>query len=172
MEASSSLTMSKAGNLWRKVHGKITKKPTNFSWLIGDKLAGSGMLTSSSEMDWVLKQGIKSIVTLTEDSLPQSWLKDVKYMHVPSEDLSAPDIEQIDQAVDFIDKQIQNNEPVMVHCAAGIGRTGTILACYLVKYHKLSANDAIEKVRKERPGSIQSESQELAISLYYKFIHK
>ncbi len=164
--------MSKAGNLWRKVHGKITKKPTNFSWLIDSKLAGSGMLTSSSEMDWVLKQGIKSIVTMTEDSLPQSWLKDVKYLHVPTEDLSAPDIEQIDHAVDFIHKQIQNNEPVMVHCAAGIGRTGTILACYLVKYNKLSAIDAIEKVRKERPGSIQSESQELAISLYYKFTHK
>jgi len=25
--------MSKPGNIWRKVHGKITKKPTNFSWL-------------------------------------------------------------------------------------------------------------------------------------------
>ncbi|MGI0061675.1 MAG: dual specificity protein phosphatase 23 [Nitrosotalea sp.] len=164
--------MSKPGNLWRKMHGKITKKPTNFSWLISDKLAGSGMPTSVSEMDWILKQGVKSIVTMTESSLPDSWTKNVKYLHVPTEDYSAPDIEQIDVAVEFIQKRIENNEPVMVHCAAGMGRAGTILACYIVKYHKMSAKDAIQKVRKERPGSIQSESQEIAIGLYYKFLNK
>jgi atypical dual specificity phosphatase len=164
--------VSKPGNLWRKVHGKIAKKPTNFSWLIDDKLAGSGMPTSVSEIDWILKQGVKSIVTMTENSLPESWVKNVKYLHVPTEDFSAPDMEQIDEAVEFIRIRIENNEPVMVHCAAGIGRTGTILACYLVKYEKIPAKDAIQKVRKERPGSIQSESQEIAIGLYYKFLNK
>ncbi len=164
--------MSKPGNIWRRVHGKITKKPTNFSWLINDKLAGSGMPTSVSEIDWILKQGVKSIVTMTENSLPESWVKNVKYLHVPTEDFSAPDMEQIDEAVEFIRNRIESNEPVMVHCAAGIGRTGTILACYLVKYEKISAKNAIQKVRKERPGSIQSESQEIAISLYYKFLNK
>lgn len=164
--------MSKPGNLWRKVHGKIAKKPTNFSWLIDDKLAGSGMPTSVSEIDWIIKQGVRSIITMTEDSLPEQWVKDVKYLHVPTEDFSAPDMQQIDEAVEFIQTRIVNNEPVMVHCAAGIGRTGTILACYLVKYHKISAKDAIQKVRKERPGSIQSESQEIAIGLYYKFLKK
>lgn len=126
------------------------------------------MPTTIEEITWVQKQGVKSIVTMTEAPLPESWIKNVKYLHVPTEDLSAPDIEQIDQAVEFIHERLQSEEPVMVHCAAGIGRTGTILACYLVKYHKLSAKDAIEKVRKERPGSIQSESQEIAIGLYYK----
>jgi atypical dual specificity phosphatase len=109
---------------------------------------------------------------MTENSLPESWVKNIKYLHVPTEDFSAPDMEQIDEAIEFIQNRLENNEPVMVHCAAGIGRTGTILACYLVKYHKLSAKDAIQKVRKERPGSIQSESQEIAISLYYKFLNK
>ncbi|MDE1766812.1 MAG: dual specificity protein phosphatase family protein [Thaumarchaeota archaeon] len=164
--------MSKPGNLWRKVHGKITKKPTNFSWLINNKLAGSGMPTTPSEIDWVQKQGVKSIITMTEHPLPESWVRGIKYLHVPTEDFSAPDMAQIDQAVEFIHERLQNEEPVMVHCAAGIGRTGTILACYLVKYHKSSAKDAIEKVRKERPGSIQSESQEIAIGLYYKHVSK
>lgn len=164
--------MSKPGNLWRKVHGKITKKPTNFSWLINDKLAGSGMPTSSAELEWVIKTGVKSVVTMTEEPLPESWIKNIKYLHVPTEDLSAPDMEKIDNTVDYIYERIKNNEPTMVHCAAGIGRTGTILACYLIKYHGLSTKDAIDKVRKERPGSIQSESQEIAIGLYRKFINK
>lgn len=162
--------MSKPGNLWRKVHGKITKRPTNFSWLIEEKLAGSGMPTTSDELDWVLKQGVKSIVTMTENSLPDSWTKDVNYLHVPTPDLTAPDMDRIDTAVEFIHEQITNNEAVMVHCAAGMGRAGTILACYLVKYQKHSAKDAIQKIRKERPGSIQSDVQEMAIGFYEKHI--
>ena len=164
--------MSKPGNLWRRVHGKITKKTNNFGWLSNHKLAGSGMPTSMAELEWVRKQGVKSIITMTENSLPESWIKDINYLHVPTEDLSAPDMDKIDQTVDFIQERIKNDEPIMIHCAAGIGRTGTILACYLIKYHNLSVKIAIEKVRKERPGSIQSESQEIAVGLYHKFIHK
>ncbi|MFQ6025453.1 MAG: dual specificity protein phosphatase 23 [Nitrosopumilaceae archaeon] len=164
--------MSKPGNLWRKIHGRITKKPTNFSWFIDNKLAGSGMPTSSEEFDWVIKQGVKSIVTMTEDALPQPWTQSIQYLHVPTEDLTAPDIEKIDQTVDFIHERIKNKEPTMVHCAGGLGRTGVILACYLIKYENYSANDAIEGVRKERPGSIQSELQQIVISLYEKHVRK
>ena len=162
--------MSKPGNLWRKVHGKITKKPTNFSWLIEEKLAGSGMPTSFDEFDWIVNQGVKSIVTMTENALPENWVKDIGYLHVPTPDLTAPDMEEIDTAVDFIYEQIRNDQSVMVHCAAGMGRAGTILACYFVKYQKFSADEAIKKIRKERPGSIQSEVQEIAIGFYEKHV--
>lgn len=162
--------MSKPGNIWRKVHGKITKKPTNFSWLIDEKLAGSGMPTTFDELDWILKQGVKSIVTMTENSLPEDWTKDIGYLHVPTPDLTAPDMDSIDLAVEFIHQNITDNQAVMVHCAAGMGRAGTILACYLVKYKKYTAKNAIAKIRQERPGSIQSETQELAISFYQKHV--
>jgi Swiss Army Knife protein, DSP-PTPase phosphatase domain len=162
--------MSKPGNIWRKVHGKITKKPTNFSWLIEDKLAGSGMPTSFDELDWILKQGVTSIVTMTENALPDEWVSDIGYLHVPTPDFTAPDMDRIDAAVDFIHDKISNEQAVMVHCAAGMGRAGTILACYLVKYQKYSAKEAIKKIREERPGSIQSEVQELAITFYEKHV--
>ena len=162
--------MSRPGNFWRKIHGRVTKKPTNFSWVIENKLAGSGMPTTINEINWILNQGVKSIITMTENALPESWVTDTKYLHVPTEDLGAPDIDQIEKTVDFIHERINNNEPVMVHCAAGIGRTGTILACYLIKYHKYSANNAIKQIRKERPGSIQSERQEIVIELYEKHL--
>jgi len=162
--------MSKPGNMWRKVHGKITKRPTNFSWLIEEKLAGSGMPTSFDEVDWILKQGIKSIVTMTENALPPQWVDDIGYLHVPTPDFTAPDMEKIDLAVEFIHQNLTDNQAVMVHCAAGLGRAGTILACYFVKYKKFSAKEAITKIRKERPGSIQSETQELAITFYEKHV--
>ena len=162
--------MSKPGNFWRKVHGRIAKKPTNFSWLINDQLAGSGMPTTFDEIKWVNEQGIKSIITMTENALPESWIQDLEYLHVPTEDLNAPDMDKIDEAVDFIHQKINQELPVMVHCAAGIGRTGTILACYLIKYEKHTANNAIKKVRDERPGSIQSERQEIVVGLYEKHV--
>jgi len=162
--------MSKPGNVWRKVHGKITKRPTNFSWLMEEKLAGSGMPTSFDEFNWILQQGIKSVVTMTENALPEKWVNEIKYLHVPTPDLTAPDMEKINLAVDFIHENIKNHQAVMVHCAAGMGRAGTILASYLVKYQKYSAKDAIKKIRIERPGSIQSETQELAITFYQKYL--
>ena len=162
--------MSKPGNIWRKVHGKITKKPTNFSWMIEEKLAGSGIPTSSDEFDWITSQGVRSIVTMTENALPDDWVKDINYLHVPTADFTAPDMDGIDSAVDFIHEQIKNDQAVMVHCVAGMGRAGTILACYYVKYKKFSAEDAIKKIRDKRPGSIQSETQKLAIGYYERHV--
>ena len=46
--------------------------------------------------------------------------------------------------------------------------TGTILACYLIKYEKMSAEDAIQHVREKRHGSIQSFVQEEIIFQYAK----
>ena len=160
------------GDVWRKVHGTVTGRPDKFSWLIENKLAGSGIPTSIDEVQWVIKQGVKSIVTIREESLDESWIKDVNYLHVLSNDMSVPEFDDLVHAVDFIHSRITNNEPVLVHCLAGMGRTGVILACYLVKYQKMSASEATEKVREERPGSIQSYSQEEIIFQFEKSLKR
>ncbi len=159
------------GDVWRKVHGVVTGKPDNFSWLIAEKLAGSAIPTSFDEIKWAIDEGVKSIVTIREEPLDEDWIKDVNYLHIHSNDMGVPEFDDLTRAVDFIHERITNNEPVMVHCLAGLGRTGTILACYLIKYQKLSADDSIQKVRESRPGSIQSFSQEEIIFQFEKFIN-
>ena len=156
------------GDVWRKVHGTVTGRPDKFSWLIENKLAGSGIPTSIDEVQWVIKQGVKSIVTIREESRDESWIKDVNYLHVLSNDMGVTEFGDLVHTVDFIHSRITNNEPVLVHCLAGMGRTGVILACYLVKYQKMSASEATEKVREERPGSIQSYPQEEIIFQFEK----
>jgi len=160
------------GDVWRKVHGTVTGKPDNFSWIIENKLAGSAIPTSIDEVQWAIEQGVKSIVTIREDPLDDDWVKDVNYLHVSSNDMGVPEFVDLTYAVDFIHRRITNNEPVMVHCLAGMGRTGTILACYLIKYQKMSANEATEKVREKRPGSIQSYPQEEIIFRFEKFLKR
>jgi atypical dual specificity phosphatase len=160
------------GDVWRKIHGTVTGRPDKFSWLIENKLAGSGIPTSIDEVEWAIKQGVKSIVTIREEPLDESWIKDVNYLHILSNDMGVPEFDDLVYAVDFIHRRITSNEPVMVHCLAGMGRTGVILACYLVKHQKMSASEATEKVREERPGSIQSYPQEEIIFRFEKSLKR
>jgi len=160
--------MTKIGDVKRKLHGKIWKKPDNFSWLIEGKLAGSAIPTSIDEVQWAIDQGVKSIVTIREEPLGSDYTNNVNYLHVHSNDMGVPEFDDLVKTVNFIHDRIVNDEPVMVHCLAGLGRTGTILACYLIKYKKMSADDAIQKVRDERPGSIQSFPQEEIIFQFAK----
>ncbi|XP_046407111.1 protein tyrosine phosphatase domain-containing protein 1-like [Ischnura elegans] len=48
---------------------------------------------------------------------------------------------------------------VAIHCHAGLGRTGVLIACYLIFHLKVSANQAMQFVRSKRPNSIQTRSQ-------------
>ena len=160
------------GNVWRKVHGTVTGKPDKFSWVIENKLAGSGIPTSIDEVQWMIEQGVKSIVTIREEPLADNWIKDVNYLHVMSNDMGVPEFNDLTHAVDFIHRRITNNEPVLVHCLAGMGRTGVVLACYLVKYQNMSADEATQKIREERPGSIQSYPQEEIIFRFEKSLQR
>lgn len=164
--------MTKIGDAYRWFYGRIADKPTNFTWVIENKLAGSGLPVTEDEFEWLSEQGVKSIVTVREVPLPSEWFNgsDIQYMHLNVEDFGAPSVEALDEAVDFIDEQIGKSRPVMVHCAAGKGRTGTVLAAYLVKKENLTAEQSIEKIRSIRPGSIQSVVQETAVSMYEKYL--
>ena len=54
---------------------------------------------------------------------------------------------------------------VMVHCRAGLGRTGTMIACYLVYKHEFDAKEAIAWTRLCRPGSVVGQQQQFILDL-------
>jgi len=163
--------MTLIGNIYRWFYGRFANKPTNFSWIIPGKLAGTGLPVTHDEFEWIMKQGIKTIVTVREVPLPASWVQGVvDYLHLKVEDYGSPKIEELRDVVAFIHKQISDDKPVLVHCAAGKGRTGEVLAAYLMMSGKLTARAAIAKLRKIRPGSVQSEAQEQALQMYGKYL--
>ena len=171
--------MTKIGNAYRWMYGRVADRPTNFSWVLDGKLAGSGLPMTYSQFFWLIKHGIKTIITVREVPLPSNWFTDsinnidrenVNYLHLRVEDFGSPSIEEIDSTVEYIQHQIDNKKPVMVHCAAGKGRTGTILAAYFLKNENLTAEQAIKKIRNLRPGSIQSNIQEMTISIYENYL--
>jgi atypical dual specificity phosphatase len=81
----------------------------------------------------------------------------------------APTIEQLDQILRFVEQKNVQSKPVLVHCGEGKGRTGTVLAAYLI-HHGLKAADAIGIVREKRPGSIQTLEQEEVLQEFEKFM--
>ena len=91
--------VSKAGDIYRKIHGKITKKPTNFSWIIDGKLAGTGRPMTRDEFDWLIEQGIGSVITMTEEPLEKSWVKGIDWLHLPTPDLEPPSSDSMDKQI-------------------------------------------------------------------------
>lgn len=53
---------------------------------------------------------------------------------VPVRDLSVPTEKQMTEILNMIDACHAENKPVYVHCWGGIGRTGTVVGCYLIRH--------------------------------------
>ncbi len=64
-----------------------------------------------------------------------------------------------------IDDALAHGEAVAVHCGAGLGRTGTLIAAWLTTQGR-TADEAIAEVRARRPGSIESEAQSAAVRTF------
>jgi atypical dual specificity phosphatase len=116
------------------------------------------------ELSWLRQQGIDLLLSLTEDPPRRDWIDDAGLLlyHVPVTDMEAPSQEQLDRCISAIARANQRQMGVAVHCGAGLGRTGVVLACYFVS-KGLTAANAIARVRRLRPGSIETEEQSEAV---------
>ena len=139
----------------------------NFSFVIEGKLAGMARPGRSraleEDLEFLKIQGIRAIVSATERPLDEGLVRSLglRYLHLPVPDYRAPTIQQIEQFVAFMEA-VNSDGAVVVHCYAGQGRTGSLLACALV-HHGMSPEEAIRTVRAKRPPSIDTFVQEQVI---------
>ena len=143
----------------------------NFSWLIENKIAGVSYPRSEEDFATLKALGVRAFLTLAERPLPADMLMkfDFHVKHVPVADFTAPTVSQVEQAIAAINSFLDNGLPVAVHCGAGLGRTGTILACYLV-WQGTPAEAAIASIRAQRPGSIETPEQVAVVGLYERHL--
>lgn len=72
------------------------------------------------------------------------------YHRLSITDLDVPSETGMMEILDVMDGAILRDIPVYVHCLGGIGRTGTVIGCWLVRHGIAQGRDAIELIRKLR----------------------
>ncbi len=152
-----------------KVSQENMALPRNFSWLKQGRLAGCAKPETELELKAVKDEGVKAIVSLTGTPLNPDIVSRLGFDYLHTHISGAPTTNQLHEIISFIEEKNAQSRPVLVHCGEGIGRTGTVLAAYLV-YHGLGADEAIKRVREKRPGSIENLDQENAVGQYERML--
>jgi len=163
--------MGTGGLFLRKLRAKIADEPTGFVWVEEGRLAGSGYPASRAQVEWLVKAGVGSILTLTEQPLPAEWLNgmDVVVYHVPMKDHEVPGVESMEKAVEFIEDRIDKGSRVLVHCLAGRGRTGCVLSAFLIRTRRIGAEEAMDVLRKLKPEFVESQQEKSVFEFAAKY---
>jgi atypical dual specificity phosphatase len=146
---------------------------TAFNWIITRQLAGSGRpgLLADFEVDmaFLAAVGIRTIVTLTEDRVDALDGRDeLEVLHFPIPDMGFPTPRTAEALCGQVVARMRHS-PVLLHCRAGLGRTGTLAACCLVTLGE-SPDGAVTRVRTINSRYIQTRPQEQFIHHYARHL--
>jgi hypothetical protein len=100
--------------------------------------------------------------------MPEEFMKeDVSFYHFPWRDMDTPDIDTAMRIAQVMTHHVDSGGKVAVHCHAGLGRTGLVIACWLVLGGLASsAAAAVSFVRRGRRGALQTRKQ---VRFVYEF---
>jgi len=148
----------------------------SFSWLVDREIAGHSAPQSDDDLNYLKSKGIKALVRMAESHKARVNGAQIRKLgfsdcHEPVPDFTAPNEVQIETMVTFLKQSVAEGRPVGVSCGAGIGRTGTILACYLVS-KGYTAEQAMKEVKHRRGAEIETDDQRQAVRSYVKQLGK
>lgn len=122
------------------------------------------------DLEFLKSNGISAIISLNESGIDEQVVKrfGIRHLQLHVADYKPPSLKDLEVLENFL----RDGEKTVVHCNAGMGRTGTVLACIMVLKYDLSAEDAIKLLRGKRKGSIQTFKQEDGVREFEKLSKK
>ncbi|GEM_PF-294204 len=145
--------------------------PPHFNWILPGRLAGMGkpglLGDVNQDLTAIATAGVSHLVSLTKTLFPADKLRPygISGRHFPITDMSVPAIGTTASLCRDIKRQMESGVGVALHCHAGLGRTGTILASVLVWLGR-SPEEAINEIRAAGKGYIQNKAQ---LDFVYRF---
>jgi atypical dual specificity phosphatase len=154
--------------------------PYNFSWVIPGRLAGlsqpglgeardlrrGGLAAQLAELRAL---GLDCLVSLTDSAAdfgPACAEAGLAWEHFPSPEFDVPEDEAaFHRLVVRLLARLAAGQAVGVHCYAGVGRTGLLLACLLGRLQGLPGEEAIRRLRLLRP-ALETPEQEQFVRRY------
>jgi atypical dual specificity phosphatase len=138
----------------------------NFRVVVEGKLAGMGF-PDREAIDELKKMGYRGLITLTDRPLDYEEIKNFEYLHIPLSEFKAPYLDQLADAVNFIESV---DGPVAVHCQLGRSKTGCILGAYMIYKFKLPAHEVAKKLKNIFDGYIELSEQVEALKEFERFL--
>lgn len=90
-------------------------------------------------------EGVRAVVNTCEEykgPLHQYAQHGIEQLHIPTTDFTHPRLQDVEAAVEFIQKYKLQNDSVYIHCKAGRARSATVAMCWLIKYRSMTAEEA------------------------------
>ncbi len=91
---------------------------------------------SYAALDSLRAQGVRAILNLCAEFSDLHGIEAAhgfEVYHLPIPDEEAPDLAELEKALDWLDEAIYLGKKVFIHCRHGIGRTGTVLNAYILR---------------------------------------
>jgi len=109
----------------------------------------------------VMLAGPQETLSITGRNLSDEYSdQGFEVISLPIADFDVPELDQVRESIQKILTHTQSGENIAVHCHAGVGRTGMLMACLAKIGMGYSAEDSIQWVRDNLPGAIEMPKQE------------